>query len=201
MILHFAIEGYHEGRNGRAKVALRSGKFGLSLQVVIAALKECIDSLLAEGGIGVVGGNLLDESTSIGLEAEDDGAVVLGGQNEAHSFTLGDLDLITEDIVVVVAKREGRDGHDLRNGAEGEDGGVLEVLEIVEAIDGVLQRISDQFVNASKSVRLVLIESQILDFGGILRPDSARPEETGRNFADVLEVVTNDVGLLQEQSH
>ena len=171
------------------------------LQVDLAALEEGRDARLEDLSVGILGGDLLLKRDGVLLEALDDGLVVLGGKNETDSLSLGDLDLVEEDIVVVVAEGEGRDGHNLRDGAEGKDGGISQILQVVEAIEGVLHGIGDQLVEALKSLGLVLVESQILDLGGILGPNRLGPEETRGNLADILQVVTDDVGLLQEQSH
>lgn len=171
------------------------------LQVDLATLEESSDASLEELGVGVLSRDLLLERDGVLLEALDDGLVVLGGENETDGFSLGDLDFVEEDIVVVVAEGERRDGHDLRDRAEGEDGGISQILQVVEAVERVLHGISDELVEALKGLGLVLVESQILHVGGVLGPDSLGPEETRGDLADVLQVVTNDVGLLQEQTH
>jgi len=173
----------------------------LGPQVLLTTFEESIESIFAESGAGISQRHLLEQYTSVILEAEYDGAIVLGSQDEAHSLSLGDLDLVEEYVVVVVAEGESGDGHDLRDGAEGEDGGILQVLEVVEAVDGVLEGIGDEFVQASESVGLVVVESQVLNLVRVFGPDGARPEETRGNFAHVLEIVADDVRLLQEETH
>ena len=125
-------------------------------------------------------------------------------QNNLTRFRLRDLDLDLEDILVAVEFGEGRDGHDLRDAAEEKDGRMVQPLDVADTIRDVMQCIGDHRVQAFHGSIGLFRSHEIVQSlrGGKLFPNLARPEHAGRGLhANVLKVVSDDVRLLQEETH
>ena len=60
------------------------------------------------------------------MKESQGGVVVVGFEDDGGGRALANFDDAREEIGIVEAFRQSRDGHDLRNGAEAVDPGVLE---------------------------------------------------------------------------
>mmetsp|Transcript_4806 Transcript_4806/g.8499 ORF Transcript_4806/g.8499 Transcript_4806/m.8499 type:complete len:354 (-) Transcript_4806:172-1233(-) len=107
-----------------------------------------------------------------------------------------------EDLPIVVAQGQSSDRHHLGYGAKSEDPLVLELAHVLQGHDAVLERVGDHVVQALESFGSVL---RILEFVQLFRvqaPDFLWPEHPRRRLLfDVLQVITDDVCLLQEEAH
>mmetsp|Transcript_14506 Transcript_14506/g.43587 ORF Transcript_14506/g.43587 Transcript_14506/m.43587 type:complete len:789 (-) Transcript_14506:136-2502(-) len=121
-------------------------------------------------------------------------------QDELARLALADLDDAREDIRVVVALGKGGDGHDLRDGAEAEHLGIPQQREVIEALRNELERVRHEVVQAGQRAALILRERELAErLGRVELPDLLGPERAAVH--EVLEVVPDDVGLLQEEAH
>jgi len=74
------------------------------------------------------------------------------------AFSTTELDNSLENAVVVVAEREGADGHDLGNGAKVKVVGVAQTREVKQAAWNQFQCIGDEMIQTAQGLRFVGVE-------------------------------------------
>ena len=144
---------------------------------------------------------LFRDGSAEGFELLKERAHVNRVHDDLAGGTLGDLDLVVVDVVVVVEFSQGGDGHDLRNGAEEEDRGFLQGGHVVKAVRDVAESIADHGVAAFNGTSFHTRLLEVSEFVGELTPNRLGPEHARRFLDDVFEVVTGDVDLLEEETH
>lgn len=150
--------------------------------------------------VGVLGGVLLVDKTSKAAESVAENLQVLGGLN--HQFTcitLGDLDVALEDGVVAEAKLHGGNSHSLGNGAEVENTLLAQTSQVEEAVLHMLQSIQNHVRVAVEGSILELGLEEVLEVLHMSGPDLLGPETAV--VVEIFADITDDVGLLQEETH
>ena len=150
--------------------------------------------------VGVLGGVLLVDFAGVLPETVAKNAKVLG--RLVHKLTclsLGDLDVLLENVGVAETQFHGRDSHGLRDGAEVEDTLLAETSEVEETLLTVLQGIQNHLGAAVESGIEMFGLEKILEVVDVLGPNLLRPESTV--VVEILADVSDDVGLLEEKSH
>mmetsp|Transcript_36980 Transcript_36980/g.114189 ORF Transcript_36980/g.114189 Transcript_36980/m.114189 type:complete len:444 (+) Transcript_36980:332-1663(+) len=150
---------------------------------------------------GVLHAQLGAQLVAVAAELREHGLEVAAVEDDLAREALADLDLVLEDDGVVVELHEGRDGHHLRDGAEEDDGALLERRHVVDAVGHVLERVGHHGVEALDGLLLVLLGLEVGELLAVVAPDLLGPEHARRLLDDVLVVVADDVGLLEEEAH
>lgn len=150
--------------------------------------------------VGILGVVLLVDEACVFFESLTQDTKILGGlEHELTSITFGDLDIAFEDGIVAEAKLQGRNSHRLGNGAEVEHTLLAETGQVEKTLFAVLQCIEDHLRVAVERRLLVLRFEKILEVVDMLRPDFLGPEPT--LIVKVFPNITDDVGLLEEETH
>ena len=164
-----------------------------------------VEGILHQLLADVVGRISFDElfrnGSAEGFELLEERAHINRVHDDLAGGTLGDLDLVVVDVVVVVEFSQGGDGHDLRNGTEEEDGRLLQGGHVVKAVRDVAESIADHGVAAFDGTSFHTRLLEVSEFGGELTPDRLGPEHARGFLNDVFKVVTGDVDLLEEETH
>lgn len=135
------------------------------------------------------------------VELSKCGGEVVAVQHDLAGETLADLYLAVEHARVVVQLCQCCDGHDLRDRAEQEQRLSLQGSHVLDHEGQVLHRIANHRVQTLKRGLDVLGVLEAVEVVGEVAPDLLGPEDARGVLRNVLEIVTDDVRLLQEQTH
>jgi len=150
--------------------------------------------------VGILRGVLLVNFAGVHSEAVAQDTKVLSRLvHELTCVSLGDLDVLFEDVGVAETQFHGRNSHRLRDCAEVENTLLTETSQVEETFLGMLQGIQNHLGVAVESGIEVLRFEEILKIVNVLGPDLLRPESAV--VVKVLPDVTDDVGLLKEETH
>lgn len=150
--------------------------------------------------VGILGSVLLVDLPGQVTEAITQDAKVLGrGEHQRAGIALGDLDVALENIVVAEAQLQRSDSHGLGDGTEVKYTLLPQASEVEETLVSVLQGIEDHIRVAVQSSLLELRLEEVFKIVHMLGPDLLGPEATF--IIVVLSDVSDDVGLLQEETH
>mmetsp|Transcript_11390 Transcript_11390/g.42774 ORF Transcript_11390/g.42774 Transcript_11390/m.42774 type:complete len:254 (+) Transcript_11390:44-805(+) len=119
--------------------------------------------------------------------------------NELGCHSLADLDQSVEAVLIVVHFGECGNCHYLWNSTKVENLPVLQVTHILKHIGHMSESIGDQLIDAFDTFPKVLLILEIFNAVCVERPHVLWPKDT--ILTNVLVIVANDVGLLQEESH
>lgn len=128
-----------------------------------------------------------------------DTEVLSRGKHEITGIALGDLDVALEDVIIAEAQLQRGNSHGLRDSTEVEDTLLPEASEVEKTLVSMLKGIKDHLGVAVEGSLLVFRLEKVLEVIDVLGPDLLRPEATV--VIKVLSDVSDDVGLLQEETH